>query len=70
MSETKTLGDKLPEECARVRKLINIYREVGPAGNFAIAMMEAALAKANRAMISGDVVAMIAAYKELQDFTE
>ena len=34
------LGDALPKETARVRKLITIYRAIGPAGNFAIAMMQ------------------------------
>ena len=69
MSEqVDTLGDALPREMARVRDhVIPIYREIGPAGAFAIAWMTAALDKAAKAMAEGDVVAMIAAYQELKD---
>ena len=71
MSETQTLGDKLPEECARVRELVAIYREhCGPAGGLAVAMMESALKEADQAMITGDLLRMIAAYQTLQDFTD
>lgn len=67
---TKTLGDALPEEQARVRRLIEMYREIGPAGQFAIAMMEAALQRADQASASGDVVAMLRAHHELSEFKE
>jgi len=71
MSESETLGDKLPEECARVRELIGIYREhCGPAGGLAVSLMERALQRADRAMINGDLQAMIVAYQDLQGFTE
>ena len=63
-----TLGDELPIETARIRKLIDQYRSIGPAGNFAILMMEDALRRADRAMIEGDLPAMIAVYKELKEF--
>jgi len=65
----RTLADALPQEAARVRELITIYRSIGPAGMFAIAMMEASLRRADAAMVSGDVVQMIAALKDLEGYT-
>lgn len=75
MSESQTLGEKLPKECARVRGLIGIYKETAalcPQAmcGLAIAMMEAALKEADQAMITGDLLGMIAAYKTLQEFTD
>jgi len=64
-----TLADALPQETARVRALIPMYREIGPAGMFGVAMMEASLRRADAAMVSGDVVQMIAALKDLEGYT-
>lgn len=64
---TKTLAEALPEECARVRVVLGYYREIGPAGMIAAALIEQDLRAADRAMVSGDVVAMLAAYKTLQE---
>jgi hypothetical protein len=63
----KTLGDLLPLEMARVRdRVIPVYVAIGPQGQFAVAWMRAALDRAARAMASGDVAAMIVAYKDLK----
>lgn len=70
MSDPKTLGEDLPIQTARVRELIGLYREIGPAGTFAIMMMEKALRRADKAMIEGDIVEMIAVYQELKEFKE
>lgn len=67
---TNTLGDELPRQQARVRALIGIYRSIGPAGDFAVALMEDALQRADKAAIEGDIVAMVRIYKELQEFKE
>lgn len=67
---TTTLADSLPEQQKRVRGLIEIYRQIGPAGQFAIAMMEQALTRADQAATSGDVVAMLRSHKELSEFSE
>lgn len=70
--DVKTLADALPEECARVRKLIEIYRDptLRGAGAAAIGFMEASLQNADKAMASGDVVAMLQAYQDLKGYTE
>lgn len=64
----ESLGEALPRECARVRNILGIYRSLpNNAGAFGAAMIEQELAAADKAMISGDVVAMIAAYKVLKE---
>jgi hypothetical protein len=67
--EPKTLGDALPKEVARVRDLIPMYESIGPAGFFAISMMKADLDRASRAMVSGDLVEMIAVYQSLKGYS-
>lgn len=57
----------MPREMARVRKVLGHYREIGPAGVIGAAVIEAVLEKADRAVMSGDVVAMIAAYQRLKE---
>jgi hypothetical protein len=63
----ETLGDALPEEQARCRELLEQYRGIGPAGAFGAAMIEAALRKADVAVMSGDLLAMIVAYQRLKE---
>lgn len=65
-----TLGDALPREMTRVRGLIPIYASIGPAGNFAVAMMNHTLDEAQKALADGDVIAMLRVYQELKDFHE
>jgi hypothetical protein len=64
-----TLADAIPAEQARVRKVLGYYQEIGPAGRFGAMMIESSLQAADRAVMSGDVVAMIAAYKDLKGVT-
>ena len=61
-----TLGDDLPREMARCRRLLEVYKELGPVGAFGHAMIEADLRAADEAVISGDLVAMIKAYEALK----
>lgn len=64
-----TLGDELPKQIARVRDvLIPAYLECGIGGTFAVAMMRADLDAASKAMIEGDVVAMLRICKKLEDW--
>jgi hypothetical protein len=65
--QPETLADALPKECARVRVILGHYKEIGPAGMFGAAMIEQDLRKADQAMASGDVVAMLGALKALQE---
>lgn len=72
MNEQTTLGDALPAECARVRKLITQYRDpiLGGAGEIAAHMMEMSLQAADQAMVSGDLSAMILAYEDLKGYSD
>ena len=62
-----TLGEALPEEQARVRELLGVYKGLGRNGAFGAAMLEQALKRADSATISGDLEAMIRSYQELKD---
>jgi hypothetical protein len=64
----ESLGEALPEEQARCRELLVNYREIGPAGAFGAALIEAALREADQAVIEGDLVAMIRVYQHLTKF--
>lgn len=70
--EPKTLGEALPEEQARVRELIRIYRDpvLRGAGEFTARLMEVDLQAADKAVMSGDVAAMINAYNTLKEWKE
>ncbi len=61
-----TLADALPKEMERVREVLALYRQIGPAGMFGAAMIEQDLRNADRAVMSGDVVAMLRSLKALQ----
>ena len=64
-----TLADALPSEMARVRDvLMPQYQEIGPAGGFALMIMRASLDRATKAIVEGDLPAMIRAHHELKEF--
>lgn len=65
----ETLGDALPKEMARIRDVVMpCYRDIGPAGGFALALMKADLDRAAQAMAEGDLPAMISAYESLKSY--
>ena len=72
--EVDTLADALPREQKRCRKLLDQYKTLrnteGVNVEFVVAMIELALANAERAASAGDVVAMLRAYFELKSFNE
>jgi hypothetical protein len=65
----ETLADALPKECARVREILESYKEIGAPGLFGAMMIESSLSLADEAVKSGDVVAMLRALKDLEDIT-
>lgn len=68
-TEPETLADALPKEMARVREVLGRYREIGPAGMFGAAMIEQDLRNADRAVMSGDVIAMLRSLETLRGIT-
>lgn len=65
-----SVGEDFPAQQARVRAIQQTAREIGPAGFFLVAACEQALRQAEAASISGDAVAILAAYKNLTEFSE
>lgn len=63
----ETLADALPKEMVRVREILGYYKEIGPAGMFGAAFIEQDLRAADKAVMSGDVVEMLKAYKKLKE---
>lgn len=63
---TETLADAFMAEQKRVRELLGVYKEIGPAGAFGAAMIEQVLQRADQAAMEGDPVAIMAAYGELK----
>lgn len=64
-----TVGEDFPNQQARARELLAAYKEIGAAGRFGAAVIERALKRADEAAISGDVVAILAAYNELKSLS-
>lgn len=62
----KSLAEAIPEEQQRVRELLVEYKRLGNPGAFGAAMLEAELARADQAVMSGDLTAMLAAYESLK----
>jgi hypothetical protein len=65
----KSLDESLPEEQARVRELILMYRDpsLAGAGAFTASLMELALKEADQAVMSGDIADIFIAYKNLRE---
>lgn len=65
----ESLAEALPREQARVREILGYYKEIGPAGMFGAAFIEADLREADQAVMSGDIVQMLRAYEKLKGIT-
>lgn len=70
VDQIPTLGEALPKEMARVRdEVMPAYQSIGAAGAFALHCMRSDLDKAARAMMEGDVVAMLRCYEALKGYS-
>lgn len=67
---TKTLGDALPDEIARVTKILGYYQEIGPAGAVGAMLIRASLDRATRSLARGDIVNMLECLVDLRDYKE
>ena len=61
------LAEAFPIEQARCRALLKEYLRIGPAGAFGVNVIEQTLAEAERAVAAQDTIAMIAAFKRMQE---
>jgi len=66
-TKTETLGTALPKEIERCQELLTTYAELGPVGVFGHHMISLNIKAAHKAMMEGDVVAMIQAYEALKE---
>lgn len=64
---SESLAEALPREQARVREILGLFKQIGPAGMFGAAMIEIDLREADAAVMSGDVVRMLRVFKKLQE---
>ena len=62
-----TLAAALPREMVRVAGIIPLYRQV-EMGFIAADLMQASIDRAQEAIASGDVLAMLRAYHDLQGY--
>ena len=68
LAPCQTVGEAIHHEIARVRhELIPAYEAIGPAGIFGVLMLNQVLERAEKALASGDVVAVLRSFKELQE---
>lgn len=65
-----SVGEEFPLEQARVRECLERGLALGPPAAFYVMVCRQALANAERAAMSGDPVAILAAYKELSEISE
>lgn len=61
-----SVGDEYPKEQARCRELLAAYQKLGPVGAFGAWSIEEALKAADEAMAGGDVVAILVAFKAME----
>jgi len=66
-NQIKSLGDELPVELSRCRELLSAYKEIGLPGAWAAQNLEVLLSETDKAMVSGDTVAMIRCYQKLKE---
>jgi hypothetical protein len=67
MNEMRTIGDDFPRMQQQVREMREHGRAIGPAGAFYVAVCDDLLTRAEQAASSGDIVRMIAIYKEMKE---
>ncbi len=60
------LADALSNQIERCHELLEAYKEIGIAGNFAAMMIKEDVSEAIKALASGDIVKMINAHNTLE----
>jgi len=62
-----SVGIEFPSEMLRLKELIQQYEEIGSAGAFGKAVIEAVLMEAEAAWKSQDVVALVRAFARMRE---
>ena len=66
---SENLIEGIQRQCDRVREILDLYERY-PGGRFAAMMMRQSIKNAEAAIASGDVIALIGAYKDLEGYSE
>ena len=61
-----SVGEEMPRLMASVREILGEYKKLGPVGAFGAMMIERDLREADEAVMSGDVVRILASYEALK----
>ena len=62
-----SLGTEFPKQQARCRELLLVYKDIGPSGAFALAMIKQVLERADQAASEQDVIKMIRSWDEMKN---
>lgn len=63
----ESVGSQFPAELQRCRDLLQMYKLIGPAGAFGAVIIGDVIRRAEAALASGDVVAMVRLYAEMKE---
>lgn len=66
MAETQNLMDGILSEMNRAREILAMYEEI-PQGAFGAAMIKMSVARAEKAISSGDIVEILKCYNDLKE---
>ena len=65
-TESTSVGEDFPKQQARVREVLKLYHDIGPAGAFGAIMIETTLREADEAQASGDIIKILQSYESLK----
>lgn len=66
--KTENLIEGIQRQCTRLREDVLPHYDAIPTGVFAASMMRASIKMAEAAIASGDVIAMLKAYNDLEGY--
>lgn len=67
-NQLSTLGEALPAQIEKCTRIMADAASIGPTGRFLVAMIQADIAAANKAMMEGDLPGMIQAHSSLEAY--
>lgn len=61
-----SVGEAILVELKRNRELLQMYKDIGPAGSFGYAMINMDIDAAEKALAENDVIAILQSYEKLK----
>ena len=65
--KNESVGEDFPRQQARLRELMEQYASIGPGGTFGLIILKAMANRAEEAIASGDIVAILKSYAEMKE---